>query len=111
MIFEENKNVLSRQKYFTQEISKIMAIKGFRGNYSQRNSLTYLGLNIYYWWICYTALVLISLLAISVSSEIINLKDVQKKLGSYNLLVEYICLSTVPPVHEHHDSLELLLEE
>ena len=102
MIFVENNSVLNNQKYFAREISKIVAIKGFQGNCSPRNSLTYSGLKIYYWWFCYTALVLTNLFIISVGPEIIGLKDEQKILRSYNLSDDYALYSTVPPVHERH---------
>jgi len=101
MIFCENTALVGFRKYFGLEISKIVIIKGFQRNYSLRNSLTYLGLEIYYWWFCYTALVLTNLLNVSGKSETIALKDAQKILGSYNLLGGYALFSTVPPVHEH----------
>jgi len=105
MIFSINKEISCNQKYFPVKIYKIMVIKGFPENYCPRNSLTYSGLRIYYWWFCYTALVLTNLFVISVNSEIIALKDAQKILGSYNLLVGFALHSTVPPVHEHHSLL------
>ena len=105
MIFREKRDISDKQNNFTGEISKVMVIKGFRGNYGARNILTYSGLRIYYWWFCYTALVLTNLFVISVNSEIIALKDAQKILGSYNLLVGFALHSTVPPVHEHHSLL------
>lgn len=102
MIFAKNNLVSDNEKNSALEISKIVAIKGFPENYGPRNSLTYSGLRIYYWWFCYTALVLTNLFVISIGSEITSLRDDQKKLGSYNLLVDYALYSTVPPVHEHH---------
>ncbi len=105
MIFRENIDIKGKPNNFTGEISKVMVIKGFRGNYAARNILTYSGLRIYYWWFCYTALVLTNLIYVSVYSETIVLKDAQKILGSYNLLVGYALFSTVPPVHEHHGLL------
>lgn len=105
MIFTQNKNILCNQKYFVLEVPKVMTIKGFQENYSLRNSLTYSGLRIYYWWFCYTALVLTNLFVVSVCSETIALKDAQKILGSYNLSVGFALYSTVPPVHGHDDLL------
>lgn len=102
MIFYENIDKLGNQKMITPEISKAMEIKGFEGNYCPRISLTYLGLRIYYWWFCYTALVLTKLFIVSVSSETVVLKDALKILSSYNSLVGIALHSTVPPVHEHH---------
>jgi len=106
MIFREKIDITDMQKWFAMEISKIVVTKGFQANYSVRNILTYLGLRIYYWWFCYTALVLTNLINVSVNSETIALKDARKILSSYNLLIGYALLSTVPPVHEHHDILK-----
>ncbi len=102
MNFVEKKDSIEYIEYVGREFSKIMVIKGFQENYGARICLTYLGLRIYYWWFCYTALVLTNLFIVSVYSGTIALKDEERILGRYNLLVDFALYSTVPPVHEHH---------
>ncbi len=105
MISTKDKDIAAFHSYFGKTFSKVMNTKRFHKDYGLRNCLTYSGFEIYYWWFCYTALVLTNLFVVSVCFETIALKDAQKILSSYNLSVGFALNSTVPPVHEHHNLL------
>jgi len=77
---------------------KIMAIKEFQWDFYSRNSLTYLGLEIYYRWFCYTAFVLAYLSGNPVLAGSMTQGDLFRILSSYNLCKRSCSIGTEPPV-------------